>query len=254
MTTSDAQELVAAEGHGFVHAMLGSRRAGWHALPLHKLVIPLDRAILHVDDGRICGRVRRPLLVPQGVAQHMLSDGPSLAVFAPAVDIDGRGYRLRCEERINAVAGPLGGQLCGLAAEAVHAGLPPEGVSALIRVQPHLWGPADLEPRVVRVATCVAERPATRIPLARLASAAGLSTSRLSHLFRSQTGVSLRAYASYVRARHAALALLAGEQDLASVAADSGFSDQAHLTRMCSRHFGRTPAVVRSQMALSSAR
>jgi len=41
---------------------------------------------------------------------------------------------------------------------------------------------------------------------------------------------------------------LAGPRPLAEIAADAGFADQAHFTRVFRRHFGMTPAARRRAM------
>lgn len=81
-----------------------------------------------------------------------------------------------------------------------------------------------------------------------LRSLAGLlrvSPYRLSRVFSQNMGVSLTHYRNRVRVGHAIDRLTGGETGLASLAADLGFADQAHLTRTIREHLGHTPTVLR---------
>jgi AraC-like DNA-binding protein len=74
-----------------------------------------------------------------------------------------------------------------------------------------------------------------------LASDVGWSRKRLWSRFRSQIGLPPKPAAKLVRFDHAAHRLAAG-QDIARVAADSGFADQPHLHRDVVAFTGTTPA------------
>ncbi|OLT06952.1 AraC family transcriptional regulator [Pseudonocardia sp. CNS-004] len=90
-----------------------------------------------------------------------------------------------------------------------------------------------------------AEAPAARglFPLADLLA---VSPYRLSRAFSRETGVSVTRYRNRVRVGRAMERLERGEHNLALLAADLGFADQAHLTRTVREHTGHTPAVLRS--------
>lgn len=77
--------------------------------------------------------------------------------------------------------------------------------------------------------------------LADVASAAGVSVSHLSAVFRAAHGVSLGAYIRALRVEWAAERLASGVGSIAAIALQAGFSDQAHLTRAFKRATGRTP-------------
>jgi AraC-like DNA-binding protein len=76
-----------------------------------------------------------------------------------------------------------------------------------------------------------------------LASEVGWSRRRLWSRFRSQIGLPPKPAAKLVRFDHAAHQLAAG-QDIARVAADSGFTDQPHLHRDVVGFTGATPSVI----------
>ncbi|TNC23130.1 AraC family transcriptional regulator [Amycolatopsis alkalitolerans] len=89
-----------------------------------------------------------------------------------------------------------------------------------------------------------ADHPASRglLPLAEMLA---VSPYRLSRAFPQQLGVSLTRYRNRVRVGRALDRLEGGEADLAGLAADLGFADQAHLTRTVREHCGHTPAALR---------
>jgi AraC-like DNA-binding protein len=74
-----------------------------------------------------------------------------------------------------------------------------------------------------------------------LANASGSSRFAAYRAFRAAVGLSPSEYQRQLRLR-AARRLLARGQPAASVAAEVGFADQAHLTRWFSRYYGVTPA------------
>jgi AraC-like DNA-binding protein len=77
-----------------------------------------------------------------------------------------------------------------------------------------------------------------------LAASLGVSPYRLSRVFTRSLGVSLTQYRNRVRVGRALDRLEAGERNLAVLAADLGFADQAHLTRTVRAHVGTTPRVL----------
>ena len=66
-----------------------------------------------------------------------------------------------------------------------------------------------------------------------MAAKVGMSVSHFSNLFRRQFGVSPHRYVLHCRLQHATKILLMSELSIADVVYESGFADQAHL----SRHF-----------------
>lgn len=82
-----------------------------------------------------------------------------------------------------------------------------------------------------------------------LADRLGVSPYRLSRAFPRELGVSLTRYRNRVRVGRALDRLEAGEHQLATLAAELGFADQAHLTRTVREHTGSTPAVLRGLLA-----
>lgn len=87
--------------------------------------------------------------------------------------------------------------------------------------------------------------------LCTLATLLKVSPYRLSRSFSRQMGVSLTRYRNRVRVADAMDRLADGEVSLAALAADLGFSDQAHLTRTVREHLGHTPTALRRLLARS---
>jgi AraC-like DNA-binding protein len=79
-----------------------------------------------------------------------------------------------------------------------------------------------------------------------LAAALGVSPYQLSRRFSASVGMSLTRYRNRVRVSRALSRLDGGERDLAGLAADLGFADQAHLTRAVKAMVGCTPGAVRA--------
>ncbi|MEV4222747.1 AraC family transcriptional regulator [Nonomuraea sp. NPDC049725] len=78
-----------------------------------------------------------------------------------------------------------------------------------------------------------------------LAALLRVSPYRLSRAFTRELGVSLTHYRNRVRVSRALDRLEQGEPSLATLAADLGFADQAHLTRTIRRHTAQTPTTLR---------
>ncbi|BCP52681.1 hypothetical protein K32_12980 [Kaistia sp. 32K] len=84
------------------------------------------------------------------------------------------------------------------------------------------------------------------IGLAELAAPCGLRTSQFAHAFKRSTGVAPHQWLLGRRMARATEMIAARQVSLADVAGMCGFADQAHMTRMFSRHLGKTPATYRS--------
>lgn len=110
------------------------------------------------------------------------------------------------------------------------------GLEKLLGVKPE-------DPRVRRVAEALSENPAGRLDLKCLAKIANLSTNRLRHLFKMQTGTTLSKYKSW-RQIHTMLCHLVKTRgsiyDWRTQGAlqSAGFYDDSHGYRTISQYFG----------------
>jgi len=102
-------------------------------------------------------------------------------------------------------------------------------------------GPVPMDPRVKAVRSILHQDAGGRITLASLATHAGLSESRLRHLFKQVTGVPLRRYRIWVAMRLALQRIATGET-LTTAAMDAGFSSSAHFSTAFRDMFGMEPS------------
>lgn len=100
-----------------------------------------------------------------------------------------------------------------------------------------------VHPAVLRARRYIDANLAYDVRADAVASAAGISTSRLAQLFASDVGVPLRSYVRWCRMRATTGPLQAGS-NLAAAAAEAGFSDGAHLTRTFRQMFGIAPSEI----------
>jgi len=88
----------------------------------------------------------------------------------------------------------------------------------------------------------ITENCMRNIRLEELAKLAGLSQSHFSHAFKASTGMAPHQWQMNARLERAKELLLHGDQPLMVIAAETGFSDQAHFTRVFRKNIGTTPA------------
>lgn len=99
----------------------------------------------------------------------------------------------------------------------------------------------QLDPRIGDTITRIRQHAEDNPPLAELASAVGLSSSRLVNLFKSQVGVPIRRYRLWHRLFRACT-LLAAEASITEAALQAGFTDAAHLSHTFREILGISPS------------
>jgi AraC family transcriptional regulator len=90
-------------------------------------------------------------------------------------------------------------------------------------------------------------RLADRIGLSELAETVGVHPAYLARAFRAHYGLSVGEYGRRLRLAWAAAELARGDKPLVEIAADAGFADQSHFTRVFRRQVGTTPARYRER-------
>ena len=84
-----------------------------------------------------------------------------------------------------------------------------------------------------------------------MASKSNMSTFHFARSFKKSTGHSPHQYLTTMRLEKSVTLLTAGVR-IADVASASGFSDQAHYTRVFKKHYNVTPAAYRRKMKKES--
>ena len=97
---------------------------------------------------------------------------------------------------------------------------------------------------VCRAREILQDRFGEDVGLGELAREVGLSPFHLVRVFERQRGITPHAYLTQVRVERAR-EMLRGRARLADIAAECGFSDQAHLTRLFKARYGVTPGRLR---------
>lgn len=95
--------------------------------------------------------------------------------------------------------------------------------------------------RTIHANTCL------NVSLADLANIVKLSTSRLSHLFRQETGISLGRYVRTSRLTKAHDLLRTGMFSVEQVVASVGMGDRSHFIRAFRAQYRKRPSEVRSE-------
>lgn len=108
-------------------------------------------------------------------------------------------------------------------------------------------------PRMLRVRDllhdCMSETPKLR----EIAAAIDVHPSQLSRDFRRCFGISPGEYLRHLRLEHAARQIEETTKPLAKIAADLGFADQAHLSRVFKQHKGLSPSAYRGSTSFKQA-
>ena len=94
---------------------------------------------------------------------------------------------------------------------------------------------------VVKIFNQLDKRHSINIPHTKLAAAVSLSDSHLSHLFREETGATLRRYKLWQKTLSGANYILEGKT-ITEASLESGFADTAHFSRSFKRQFGILPS------------
>lgn len=103
--------------------------------------------------------------------------------------------------------------------------------------------------RVRKAMDYLAARPAEPFRLGTLAKHCGLSESRLSHLFREQTGATPQAYSEELRLRLAQQLLVHSGLRVSEVAAEAGFTDAFYFAKRFRKFSKCSPSTYRAREA-----
>lgn len=105
---------------------------------------------------------------------------------------------------------------------------------------------------LLSVREIVHERFADRLKLEDVATEVGIHPAHLSRAFRNAFGIPFSEYLLQVRVAWAHEALRTSNMKIAQIAAEAGFSDHAHLTRVFKQRYGLAPGEFRETVAVVS--
>jgi AraC family transcriptional regulator of arabinose operon len=117
----------------------------------------------------------------------------------------------------------------------------------LLLVQPTAAGGGGRDLRIQRAIDHLTLHYEQKFELGSLAKLAGLSISRLSHLFQEETGKSLRGFQEDVRMEHASSLLLFTQLPVAEVALKCGYEDALYFSKRFRRLKGFSPSGFRTR-------
>ena len=110
-----------------------------------------------------------------------------------------------------------------------------------------------MDPRVHVARAYIDEHYTADIVLADVAAASNISSSRLSGLFKKETGSSVMAYRNELRLVKAAQLLLHSNLRIADIGDRVGYSEQAFFSRIFRKHLGMSPRQYRSHIPAQTA-
>jgi len=119
---------------------------------------------------------------------------------------------------------------------------------ALALVPQQDWTVSTMDPHVHDAIREIEMRLAEPLTVERLASVAKMSTAAFSRLFRRETGMPPHSYLLARRVEMAACLLKQRQMSIDEVAAQSGFCDRYHFTKVFSRVYGMAPAAYRRKI------
>ncbi len=129
-----------------------------------------------------------------------------------------------------------------------------ERLTVLLNVRQPVVGPRRLNPRVSKAIQYLSAQ-GTRVPTVReLAQETGVSVSHLGHVFSLDTGMSVKEFLVRIRVELAKGLLRSSDHKLAAIAAELGFCDASHLSRVFRHRTGHRPGDFRRQFAASNHR
>ena len=99
--------------------------------------------------------------------------------------------------------------------------------------------------QIARFREMVDTRMSQKLTLTDLAEGSGLSTGHFAHLFKQATGTTPYQYLLHCRIDRARYLLAKTSMPVARIAAECGFSDHVHFTRVFSKTVGQPPAAFR---------
>ncbi|NHZ94691.1 helix-turn-helix domain-containing protein [Massilia sp. CCM 8734] len=199
---------------------------------------PLGVALDPADPGRGFSHCRTALIAPNQLHLLAMAGGQYAFLYVDALSDDLKTLQGRCRRRVGTVGFDLDDEdaLIALLAGMNRSAEGWRATSGRL-VDALSLSPPCTDSRIRKVAGTLLASPSDEANAAQHARQVGLSSSRLQHLFKAQTGVSLRRYRLWARLQ----ATMSGVMDgmtLTHAAHAAGFSSSAHLSAAFKTMFG----------------
>lgn len=110
-----------------------------------------------------------------------------------------------------------------------------------------------MDPRIETIVYLIEINLASQLQSAAMAESVGLSVSRLQHLFREETGTTIRKYQQELRIKRARELLLTTHLSVKEIIVAVGAGDKSHFVRDFTKRYGLSPRRYRMQL-LSAAK
>jgi len=186
--------------------------------------------------ARFGAKGARIVVVKPRDASHPVADGLDRLVDLRGPGFSWLAWRLAGELRATDAAAPLAAE--GFALELVAGTCREAATEAHVGRSPAWLRSAE---ELLRA------RIADSIGLSELADAVGVHPMHLARTFRARHGISVGEYGRRLRVAWAASEIARRDTPLALIAAQAGFADQSHFTRVFKHHVGTTPARYREE-------
>lgn len=212
--------------------------AGLHSHHAIQLIRSLDSSFELIAEGEAtrCGAA----LIPSGLPHTFSSDGDQLFI-ALIEPLGPRGTDL------NVLASNLGRKCLDDRLPSVSKADIDDPIQMadgmLGALLPDLPTYPTLSPHVTAALAYLDEAIEGKPSLEEAASAAGISPSRLTHLFTEEIGIPFRNFALWLRLRRVVDQVSEGA-NLTEAAFGAGFSDSPHLSKVFREHFGMSPSAL----------
>ena len=98
-----------------------------------------------------------------------------------------------------------------------------------------------MDPRIERVVYVIENNLASQLQGSAIAKSVGLSLSRLQHLFKEETGTTIRKYQQELRLKRARELLLTTHLSIKEIIVAVGAGDKSHFVREFTKTYGLSP-------------
>jgi len=231
---------------------------GEHRLGAAALCIGVDGTFQVLENESGGWRSCRSVLIPPGCSHELDSRDTRLAILFLEPE----------SEHYTVVQAAMAGGDWQCLYELAHAAeasalvrelaQPEQPAAAVYRLLDRLIDPAGtapckqtpLDPRVEQIVKSIRQDPARSQSVETLAEQVHLSPTRLTHLFKQQTGMPLRRFRQWSRMK-AVVTIIAAGGNLTEAALDAGFVDSAHFSRAFRNMFGTAPSSLFNRAALA---